>query len=313
MSDQKRLDLIIEAVHLYYEQGFNQTEISKQLDCSISTVSRLLKEAQEVGVVEIVIKYPYAVIPSLGNELKEKYNLKNAYVIPTSGVTYFDLVQNLGTAAAMVLDRYLADDMSLGISLGLSVAATIRAYKSAKKTGCKVFRLQGAAEFEIMEGTNLSRILASKINGEAILIPSPWLLPSVEVRDMLVREQSVEHALAAAKDVNLGLVGMGTMDPAHSTILRNKLISVRELNEFRSYGAVGEIFGLHYDIDGRVIDIEFNKRLVAIDLKHLAAIDTVIGVAAGIHKVEPLLGAINGGLINVVVTDSDAARELLSR
>jgi len=29
--------------------------------------------------------------------------------------------------------------------------------------------------------------------------------------------------------------------------------------------------------------------------------------------VDPLIGAINGGFINVVVTDSDAAREMLDR
>jgi deoxyribonucleoside regulator len=313
MIDPKKLELIIEAVHLYYEKGHTQKEIADILNCSVATVSRLLKEAQEVGVVEIVIKYPYAVIPSLGQELRQKYNLLNAYVFPTTGVTYYDLVQTLGHTASIILDEYLTDNTTLGISLGLSVSATIRAFKGRPRRGCKIVRLQGAVDSEIMEGTNLSQILASKIGAEAITIPSPWLLPNEELRNTMLREASVAQTLQIAAHADIGLVGMGTMEPSYSTILRNKLITLRELNEIRAMGAVGEICGQHYDINGNLIDHPFQRRIVAVSLESLRNFQCVIGVAAGIHKVDPLIGAINGGFINVVVTDSDAAREMLDR
>lgn len=313
MTDTKRLEMMIEAVHLYYEQNRTQTEISSILNCSVSTVSRLLKEAQDEGVVEIVIKYPYATIPSLARDLKQKYNLHDACVIPTTGVTYHDLVQTLGHTASIIVDKYLQDHMALGISLGLSVAATVRAHEGAPKKGCKVVRLQGAVDSEIMEGTNLSQILASKIGAEAIMIPSPWKLPTPELRDAIMREPSVIQALNIAENADIGLVGMGSMEPSFSTILRNKLITLRELTELRAEGAAGEICGQHYDINGQVMDVEFNRKTVSINLESLRSFKVVIGVAAGIHKVDALIGAINGGFVNVVVTDSDAARELIAR
>lgn len=313
MATQDRLNQLTEVLHLYYEQNLNQKEISKIMNVSVSTVSRMLKEAQERGMVEIVIKYPYATIPSLAKELKVKYNLKDAYVLPTTGATYYDLVQSLGQVAAIVLDNYFQEKSTLGISLGLSVAATIRAYNGSEKKGSRIVRFQGAADFEIMEGTNLAQVLAEKVGGKAMVVPSPWLLPSIEVCEAVINEPAVSRFLEIAEDADLGLVGMGSMDPSHSTILRNQLITLEELNQFRSAGAVGEICGKHYDRDGNILDFEFNKRTVSIRLEKLREIDSVIGVAASIYKVDPLCGAMRGGLINVVVTDSDAARALLAR
>ena len=311
--NQDRQGQLTEAIHLYYEQGLNQKKIAKIMNCSISTISRLLKEAQKIGMIEIVIKYPYATIPSLAKELKEKFNLKAAYVLPTTGATYYDLVQSLGQVAAVVLGKFLEDNTILGISLGLSVAATIRAIKKNPRMGCKIVRFQGAADFEIMEGTNLTQVLAKKIDGEALVIPSPWILPTVEVSSTIMKEKSVMKLLKFAENANLGLVGMGSMDSSHSTMLRNHLITHEELNAFRAAGAVGEICGKHYDINGNYLDIEFNKRVVAINLEKLREIEIMIGVAASIHKVDPLIGAIRGKFVNVVVTDSDAARALLNR
>jgi DNA-binding transcriptional regulator LsrR (DeoR family) len=313
MVSQERLNQLTEVLHHYYEQNLNQKKISQIMNVSVSTVSRMLKEAQELGMVEIIIKYPYATIPSLAKELKAKFNLKDAYVLPTTGATYYDLVQSLGQVAAVVLNNYFQENCTLGISLGLSVASTIRAFNGSEKKGCRIVRFQGAADFEIMEGTNLAQVLAEKVGGQAMVVPAPWLLPTPEVCDALVNEPAVRRYLDIAVDADLGLVGMGSMDPTHSTILRNQLITMKELNEFRAAGAVGEICGKHYDKDGNILDFEFNKRTVSISLEELSRIKTVIGVAASVYKVDPLLGAIRGGLINVVVTDSDAARALLDR
>ncbi len=87
MNNQQRLNQLTEVLHLYYEEGLNQKEIGKIMKVSVSTVSRMLKEAQDMGMVEIVIKYPYATIPSLAKEVREKYGLKDAFVLPTTGAT----------------------------------------------------------------------------------------------------------------------------------------------------------------------------------------------------------------------------------
>lgn len=48
----------VEAAKLYYEHQLSQQEISKKLGVSRPTVSRLLKQARETGIVKIEIIDP---------------------------------------------------------------------------------------------------------------------------------------------------------------------------------------------------------------------------------------------------------------
>lgn len=47
--------LLVQASRLYYEQNMTQAEIGRRLNTSRSTVSRLLQEARDTGVVRVVI------------------------------------------------------------------------------------------------------------------------------------------------------------------------------------------------------------------------------------------------------------------
>jgi phosphoenolpyruvate---glycerone phosphotransferase subunit DhaK len=76
-------------------------------------------------------------------------------------------------------------------------------------------------------------------------------------------------------------------------------------------GAVGEICGKYFDARGEVLDADFNHRTISIDIRHLRQIPVVVGVAAGVEKANAVLAAVKGRLINVLVTDSSVAREML--
>jgi DNA-binding transcriptional regulator LsrR (DeoR family) len=79
----------------------------------------------------------------------------------------------------------------------------------------------------------------------------------------------------------------------------------------RQAGAVGDICGLHYDIDGQVLDIDLNRRVMGVSLEKLTEMGCVIGVAGSIRKAPAILGALRAGYINVLFTDERAALEVL--
>lgn len=311
MSDQERLELIAEVARLYYHEGMSQAEIGSLFHISHSTVSRMIKEAHEEKIVEVIIRYPFKTMPSLAQALKDRFPLKDAYVMPSSGNSYRELINNLTRLAARTLENRLKDGMTLGISLGMAVAATVRQVKIARPMHVKVVRLQGATENELMEGTDLAQILSAQLGNDSMIIPSPWMMKSIEACQLILQEPSVSEAIRVAEHADIGLVGMGTLSPEISTILRNDLTTLDELMALREAGAVGEICGKHYDIKGQILDVDFNKRTVSIQIDKLSGFDTVIGVAGSVDKAKAILGAINGGLINVLVTDSDAARKVL--
>ena len=89
------------------------------------------------------------------------------------------------------------------------------------------------------------------------------------------------------------------------------IISWQEMEELIRQGAIGDISLRYYDIQGKLINSSLNDRVIGIDLTELKGINRVVGVAGGEEKVQAILGAIHGGLINTLITDIKTAHRLL--
>ncbi len=311
--DPKRLEMIAEVARLYYEEEMNVKEIANIFDTSASSVSRILQEAKELKIVQVVIRYPFLNVPSLAQQLCHHLGLKEAYVLPDFKGSYPELMERVGKLAARVLEEHLENGMTLGVSLGMAVANTSRSFITTREMKCTVVRLHGADDNEIEEGRNLAQIFSAQLGNQFKIIPCPFVLQSRETCEMFMREPSIREMIRIAEESDVALIGLGSLNPDYSTILRNRLLSEKELHELEVHGAVGEACGIYYGAKGNILDVEFNHRIVAIDLEKLRSMKHVIAVAAGAAKVEPILGAAAGKLMNVLVTDSETARLLLGR
>jgi DNA-binding transcriptional regulator LsrR (DeoR family) len=309
--DQKRLEMIADVARLYYEEQKNVKEIAALFETSPSSVSRLLKEAKDREIVQIVIRYPFLTVPSLGQQLRKHLGLKEAYVLPEFRGSYPDLIQRVGQLAARVLEEHLQDGMTFGISLGMAVGATAQAFTMPRNIVCTVVRLHGASDDEIGENKNLGQTISSQIGNQYKSIPSPLYLQNKEACQIIRSEPIVQDVLRIAEEADIALVGIGSMNNSVSTLVKNRVQTDEELMELAKAGAVGEVCGKYFDINGDAMDVDFNHRTVSIDIKMLNHIKYVIGVAAGPGKVEPILGAIHGGLINILVTDEETASLLI--
>ena len=89
------------------------------------------------------------------------------------------------------------------------------------------------------------------------------------------------------------------------------IISWEEMNRLIEMGAVGDIALHFYDEQGNPIQTEMKERVIGISLEELKCIGRVVGVAGGTEKFHAILGAIRGGFINTLITDSQTARRLL--
>jgi dihydroxyacetone kinase-like protein len=75
---------------------------------------------------------------------------------------------------------------------------------------------------------------------------------------------------------------------------------------------VGDIAGNHFDLDGNIIKDGFTSRQITISSDALMQIPTRISVAGGPGKTNAVIGALRSGLVNVLVTDSITARNILA-
>jgi DNA-binding transcriptional regulator LsrR (DeoR family) len=74
---------------------------------------------------------------------------------------------------------------------------------------------------------------------------------------------------------------------------------------------VGDVLGNYLDVDGALIAAPHNERVICLSIEALRRIGTVIAVAREPEKTLAILGALRGGIIDVLIVDEGNARALL--
>jgi DNA-binding transcriptional regulator LsrR (DeoR family) len=109
---------------------------------------------------------------------------------------------------------------------------------------------------------------------------------------------------------NIAVVGIGPVS-ADATFARFGYLALQDLEILQKQGAVGDILGQFYNMDGKELDVEYHNRLIAVRLEKLKAMPHVIGIAGGEHKVDAIKGALRGRFIHTLITDERIALRLL--
>lgn len=311
--DEERWDLLARVAQLYYKKNLTQAEIAKQLSMSRPQVSRLLTECREAGVVEININYPKNTMSHLKQELLDSFNLKHVSILNAGDLGYAQLQEQLGVLAARHLEDQLKDGMILGISWNTGVYQVVKALQAARQEQVTVVQLTGAVGTinPLIDGPDLTRWLAQTLGAQYKYLHAPLLVESPATRNVLMQDRSVREPMALLKEMDIALVGIGSLLPALSSLLRAGHISEAELREIVRQGGVGEICGYHYDLRGRVLPLDLHQRIIGVDLETLNRTPYVIGVAGGIHKASAIMGALRLGVVDCLVTDVIAARAVL--
>ena len=81
------------------------------------------------------------------------------------------------------------------------------------------------------------------------------------------------------------------------------IFSTEQLDALRRKGAVGDIVVRFFDENGQPVQNELDNRVVSMTLPQLRQVNRSVGVAGGKRKFNAILGALRGGLINVLITD----------
>jgi DNA-binding transcriptional regulator LsrR (DeoR family) len=309
----RRADLLAEVATLYYRDRLDQEAIAGRVGLSRSTVSRLLSEAMATGVVEIRIRQPLPLVDDLGRELARRFDLRDAQVLDARERTEGAL-ERVGRLAARYLDSILAEGDVLAISWGTGVHAVAAGLDSVTPRGIEVVQMLGGAGSRDAEvdGTELARRMADTFGGRCRYLSAPLVVDDEQVAMALLRQRGVRETLAAAAHADVALVGIGALVPEVSSLLRAGYLTRDGLAELRRLGAVGDVCGHHFGVDGAMVDTELSRRVVAIDVDSLRGIPRVIGVASGAAKAEALVGALRARLVNVLVTDAATARAVLA-
>ncbi|MFZ3150081.1 MAG: sugar-binding transcriptional regulator [Anaerolineaceae bacterium] len=309
---QDRIDLLADVAEMYYLDGESQAEISTQIGVTRSMVSRMLIEARDLGIVKIQIDRPLRVNHELAELLCQRFNLTQAVVVDLNFKQ--PLLTTLGKAAAKLLVENLRPNQVLGTSWGTAISATVDELNLPSPVpGITIVQLLGALGARIKEYDGLSIVhrLEEKLGGEGIYLNSPFLVEDRAMASALMESKGVQEALAFGNKSDLALLGIGTTKLEFSPYYLAGYVTEDQMRAIQAEGAIGDVCGIFFDINGHLASSKFQERTIGIELEHLLKIPTRIGVTGGTEKVIPTLGALRGGLINVLVIDSSTARGVL--
>lgn len=312
-TNQERTNLLVHVAELYYLEGKTQDEIAGLVGVTRSMISRMLTEARSKGIVEVRIHRPLQYDNSLEAMIRDHFSLKDACIIELGGNGEDQLLKSLGTAGASLIHNYINPETVLGIAWGTSISAVVDALEYPQPLTIKIVQMVGAlgSKLSAYNGHGLVQRLAQKLGGEGYFINAPFICPNPETAYALRETPEIRDVFLLAKSASLALLGVGSTSPEYSSFYLAGYVPLEELEELRSDGAVGDVCGLNFDINGQEICSTFCDRLITIPKDYLFSIPTRIGVAGGPGKVQTLLGALRGGYINVLVTDNATCWKLL--
>jgi DNA-binding transcriptional regulator LsrR (DeoR family) len=308
-------DLLARVASLYYDEGRSQDEIGKTLGLSRVKVYRLLKEAREAGVVQIVITWPVRRDAVLERTLVERFGLKDALVLAgEDDASPAARLRSLGQLGAQYLDGVLRDGCTLAVCLGRSTAEVVNALQPRRHARIRVAQAVGSipSSMQAYDGATIGRALAQKLGGDVLYLSSPLMADSPQAADVIRRQAQVRETLDAARGADVALVGIGALDPEYSRVVEAGFISKGELGDLIAQGAVGDMAGLLFTREGKAHPARHNKRVIGITLDELARIPAVLAVAAGNEKREAILGALRSKACNVLCTDAVTAAAVLN-
>lgn len=305
------IELIVEVASLYYEYNMKQSDIAKMTYISRPKVSRLLKRAKEMGIVEIKINSPGQRVSGLEKELKNKYNLDEVIVLKNKTSSYEELLNKLGDIASRYFDDILKDEMVVGVSWGRTIhkiMSNIKPRSSRNVNFVQIFGAGGSAD-PIIDGPELVRSLANKFSGQFKQLSAPLYVADEYVRKSLMNDPTIKQTLSLGKRSDILLTGIGSLDTT-SNVIWNGYINDEQRKELKEK-AVGFLCAHFIDREGNVLNDVTNKSIIGLELEDIKKLPKVVAVAGGTKKASAIKGALRGGYINTLITDDTAAVKIL--
>jgi len=310
-SEASRLDDAARAGWLYYVAGNTQDEIARKLGVSRQSAQRLVSLAVTERLVKVRLDHPIAKCMELSMRLKERFGLLGCEIVP-SDPDAPNSTTGVAQVGAVEMERHLKSHHPKIIAIG-----TGRALRSAVEQlppmDCPQHRIVSLLGNMMSDGSatayNVVIRMAERVNARHYPMPLPVFARSAEEKKILHNQEPVHNILELARQADVTFVGVGNMG-LEAPLFVDGFLTREDVRSLDRAGAVGEITSWVYDAEGKLIDGLVNDRVASSPLIVNPA-NPVVGIAAGEAKVQAILGAMRGQLINTLITNEHTAELLL--
>jgi DNA-binding transcriptional regulator LsrR (DeoR family) len=294
------------AARLHFADGLSQAEIAERLSVSRSTVSRLLAQARESGIVRIELRPP---VPesAVAQELAAALALRRVVLAPSDAAASRHALVGPALAELAALNLKPGDVLVLGWGRTLweLSGAALPALTGVHVTPA----IGGLDEVErAFQSNEIVRRAGERSGAIAHLLHAP-AMPNAALRRALLREPSVAGLTALWDRIDAAIVGVGA--PAGRPGSYSPSHVGDDPRRAALADAAGDVATRYFDLTGRPVAYPGEERLLGVTRRQLQHAGTVIAAAAGEGKAPPIVGAARAGLVDVLITDAATATAAL--
>ncbi|MCK4893179.1 MAG: sugar-binding transcriptional regulator, partial [Calditrichia bacterium] len=276
------------------------------------TVSRLLQQARNAGIVKIEITDPSEVGTQLESALVDKFDLKKVLVVPNDIDDNSIIKKRLGKATVVLIDQLISEGIILGISWGTTMQEVARQIRPRRVKDMIVVQLNGGisrAEIDT-HASEIAKGIGESYKAIPYLMPLPAVVDSANLKQAILSDKNISRTLELGRKADIALFTVGSFD-YDSVLVKADYFESDEVEALLQSGAVGDICSRILKADGTICSEELNSRTIGIELEEIKKKPYSIAVAGGKEKLAAIQAGLKGKWFNYLITDEWIATELL--
>lgn len=303
------------AATMYYLQGQTMEAIAAHLHTSRSSVSRMLSQARESGIVRISVVPMEETGGHLARQLHDAFGVQ-AWVVPVRpGSSQVRRLSQVAAVAAENLMQMIVPGSVVGFAWGNTTSEVVRYIPRREIPDVTLVQLNGAASRETTGVPYVGAIMAeaaAALGARSVHFPVPAFFDYAETKQAMWREGSVRQVLDLQQRCTVALFGVGGLTaeiPSH--VYSSGYLSREDLEALRRDRVVGDVCTVFIRENGTYRGIELNQRASGPTPDGLRRIERRLCVVAGVSKARALLGALRAQVATDLVVDEQTARQVL--
>ena len=310
MRDRADRQILYNVAKMYYLEGKKQEEIAALLKRSRSSVSMLLTEAREAGIVEIKLKNPLGNDDELSELFESRFGLSKCYVVPTSLRDTGLLIKLVAESAVDVFNAELRSNDTIGVAWGRTCYEFMsQYYNDSLHLDLNLVPLIGGSNLTLKryQLNHMVRDFAEKLNAVPHFIHAPAMADSLDDYRLYRSSSVMKRITGLWEKMDMAVVSIGMPPGPEENDVPDYLGGMVVTSpEFRN--RAGDICGWPIDEQGHFLSGKAADLLIACGPDQLRKTKKVFGLVAGLEKRNAVRAGLLSGIIDYLIIDEQTAR-----
>lgn len=306
LEKQKKLAYV---ARRYYLEDQRQSDIARELGVSRPMVSRMLSEARELGVVEIVIHEPGTQAARLLEQLEQSHAIRGGILVEEG--TDDDATNQLLSQGAVDLLRQIGT-RRLGVGWGYLIGQLVTWLEEnpqPESTVTDICPLVGNASIPARnyQSNENVRLMAQQLGAAPHFLYLPALPDSLEEKRLLCSSEIYRQIHQQWQQIDTALVNIGDYpsSPDFASLVRYGSL-------LQQQHACGRMLVYYFNETGTIIQSE-QDFAIQVPLETLMQCPNIIGVCSANTSAKALRGALRTGAFTHIVARAALVQTLLSQ